>query len=105
MGDWIQRYGKKLDIEVYEGNKCPYHKKGDRFSIPSDLGKICPWLLDSAHGMMRAMMMEGFLPWNYKGTPYEKDYDEEEGHTTEFVRCPDPTSAGIVIKITSQLLE
>jgi hypothetical protein len=41
----------------------------------------------------------GTLPWEYKGTPYEKQIDPD-GVTTEFVRCPDPSSAGIVVKIT-----
>ena len=35
----------------------------------------------------------------YKGTAYEKQIDPD-GVTTEFVRCPDPTDAGIVVKIT-----
>jgi len=34
----------------------------------------------------------------YQGTPYEKVVDPD-GVTTEFVRCPDPTS-GLVAKIT-----
>ena len=99
MGNSRQRYGNKLEIEVYEGDGCPYHEVGDKFKFPEDMGKVCPWLLDSAHGMMRALMMGGTLPWDYKGTPYEKKFDLDG--TTEFVRCPDPTSAGIVVKITT----
>jgi len=38
------------------------------------------------------------LPWRYEGTPYEKVIDPD-GVTTEYVRCPDPTSA-LVAKIT-----
>ncbi len=29
----------------------------------------------------------------------------EEGVSTEFVRCPDPTNAGVVAKITRVILE
>ena len=32
------------------------------------------------------------------GTAYEKVIDPE-GVTTEFVRCPDPTASGIVVKV------
>ena len=39
------------------------------------------------------------LPWTYAGTPYEKVIDPE-GVTTEYIRCPDPSSSGIVVKIT-----
>jgi hypothetical protein len=39
------------------------------------------------------------FPWKYQGTPYEKVIDPE-GVTTEYIRCPDPTEAGIVVKIT-----
>jgi hypothetical protein len=37
------------------------------------------------------------LPWKYEGTPYEKVINPD-GVTTEFVRCPDPTS-NLVAKI------
>jgi hypothetical protein len=50
-------------------------------------------------GMIRVLEYGGTLPWDYKGTPYEKQIDPD-GVTTEFVRCPDPSSAGIVVKIT-----
>jgi uncharacterized repeat protein (TIGR04076 family) len=98
MGNWTQRYGNKLELEVFEGDGCPYHEVGDIFKFPEDMGKVCPWLLDSAHSMMRSLMMGGTLPWDYRGTPYEKVFNEKDV-TTEFVRCPDPTSAGIVVKI------
>ena len=93
-------------IIMYGSKHCSYCDKqkevfGDNFKFPEDMGKVCPWLLDSAHGMMRALWMGGRLPWSYKGTPYEKKFDSG-GITTEFIRCPDPTSAGIVVKITSQ---
>jgi uncharacterized repeat protein (TIGR04076 family) len=72
---------------------------GHKFRYPEDLGEMCPWLLDSLSGMLRALENGVSLPWRYTGTPYEKVIDPE-GVTTEFVRCPDPTAAGIVVKIT-----
>jgi hypothetical protein len=42
------------------------------------------------------------LPWTYSGTPYEKTIDPD-GVTTEFVRCPDPSTA-VVAKITRTLV-
>ena len=66
---------------------------------PEDLGLLCPWLVDSLTGFLRALENGGTLPWTYRGTPYEKEIDPE-GVTTEFVRCPDPTASGIVVKIT-----
>lgn len=73
-------------------------KKGQKFRYPDDLGKMCPWLMDSLTGMIRALEHSGTLPWKYRGTPYEKTIDPD-GVTTEYVRCPDPTASGIVIKI------
>jgi uncharacterized repeat protein (TIGR04076 family) len=78
-------------------------KVGDKFNYPDDLGKMCPWLLDSLTGMLRVLEHGGTLSWKYKGTPYEKLIDPE-GVTTEFIRCPDPTASGIVIKITRTAL-
>lgn len=109
-----------FEIEIVEGNAgelrtdgtCPDFAKegvcawmygsyqiGQKFRFPDDLGQICPWLLDSMTGMLRALRQGGLLPWEYKDTPYEKVIDPEEV-TTEFVRCPDPTASGIVVKIT-----
>ncbi|NPE07350.1 MAG: TIGR04076 family protein [Asgard group archaeon] len=88
----------KIELEIYESG-CPYHKIGDKFSIPQDKGKICSWLYDSANTMIRILEYDGKLPWGYQGTPYEKIINKD-GVTTEFVRCPDPTSAGVVLKIT-----
>jgi hypothetical protein len=48
--------------------------------------------------MIRVLQFGGTLPWTYEGTPYEKEIDPEDT-TTEFVRCPDPTSSGVVLKI------
>ena len=71
---------------------------GKKFRYPDDLGEMCPWLLDSLMGMVRALEHGGTLPWSYRGTRYEKLLDPD-GVTTEYVRCPDPT-AQVVIKIT-----
>ena len=76
---------------------------GDRFQYPEDLGRLCPWLLDSLTGVLRALEHGGTLPWRYRGTPYEKTIDAN-GVTTEFVRCPDPTASGIVMKVTRTAL-
>jgi hypothetical protein len=72
---------------------------GARFTYPDDLGKLCPWLVDSLTGVVRALESGGTLPWRYRGTPYEKELDPD-GVTTEYVRCIDPTACGIVMKVT-----
>ena len=89
----------RIEIEVVEAGPCVAHKVGETFAYPDDVGGLCPWLLDSIGGMVRVLEHAGTLPWTYAGTPYEKQLDPD-GVTTEFVRCPDPTSAGIVAKIT-----
>ena len=76
---------------------------GQKFRYPDDLGELCPWLVDSLTGMIRALENGGTLAWKYKGTRYEKVIDLD-GVTTEFVRCPDPTASGIVIKVTRTAL-
>ena len=53
--------------------------------------------MDSMNGFLRVLEYGGSLTWMYRGTPYEKTVDPD-GVTTEFVRCPDPTS-GLVAKI------
>jgi len=83
------------------GEKCL--QVGQRFRYPDDLGQMCPWLLDSLTGMIRVLEHGGTLSWKYKGTPYEKLIDPD-GVTTEFIRCPDPTASGIVIKVTRTAL-
>ena len=89
----------KLEIEIYEARPDTWcHKKGDKFAYPQDIGKICPWLLASLHDFLRLLEQGVTLPWKYEGTPYEKVIDSE-GVTTEYVRCPDPTS-NLVAKIT-----
>ena len=88
-----------IEIEIYEARPDTWcHKKGDKFSYPADIGKICPWLQSSLHDFLILLAQGATLPWKYEGTPYEKVIDPE-GVTTEFVRCPDPTS-NLVAKIT-----
>jgi hypothetical protein len=50
--------------------------------------------------MIQVLMYDGRLGWTYKNTTYEKVINKDGVHT-EFVRCPDPTSSGIVLKITA----
>lgn len=108
-----------IELEIYEGNGgqpcsagirpdfaqegiCAWmygtYQVGQKFCYPEDMGKLCPWLVDSLTGVIRALEHGGTLPWKYTGTPYEKSIDPD-GVTTEFVRCIDPTAAGIVIKV------
>jgi uncharacterized repeat protein (TIGR04076 family) len=128
----VSRYG--VEIEIYEGKGGQLHREGDRiiypesiereeicawmyrgdgqhsyqvgqrFVYPGDAGRICPWLLSSMDGMIKALLYGGTLPWKYIGTPYEKVIDPN-GITTEFVRCPDPTASGIVVKLIRTRLE
>lgn len=81
----------------YAGGDTPL-QVGQKFSYPDDLGKLCPWLVDSLTGVIRALEHGGTLPWKYTGTPYEKVIDPG-GVTTEYVRCIDPTASGIVVKV------
>jgi uncharacterized repeat protein (TIGR04076 family) len=93
-----------FEIEVVEGPKSACHKVGEKFTYPQELGKLCPWLRDAMSGILRAMEWGAVLPWTYQGTPYQKAIDPD-GVTTEFIRCPDPTAAGIVVKITRTLVK
>jgi uncharacterized repeat protein (TIGR04076 family) len=79
------------------------HKIGQKYIYPNEIGNICPWLLDSINSMVRVLQFNGKLPWKYKGTKYEKIMDEELA--TEYVRCPDPTSSGIVVKISCKKID
>jgi len=89
----------KLEIEIYEARPDTWcHKKGDKFNYPQDIGKICPWLLSSMHDALILLAQGVILPWKYQNTPYQKVIDPN-GITTEFIRCPDPTS-NLVAKIT-----
>jgi uncharacterized repeat protein (TIGR04076 family) len=96
--------GYTIELEIFESGGCWVHKAGDKLKYPEDRGVMCPWLLDSASSMIRVLQYGGTLPWTYEGTPYEKEIDLE-GTTTEFVRCPDPTSSGVVLKITRKRTE
>ena len=88
----------KIDIEIFEARQDSWcHKKGDTFKYPEDMHKICPWLLSSMHDFIILLQRGVSLPWKYEGTPYEKVIDPE-GLTTEYIRCPDPTS-NLVAKI------
>jgi uncharacterized repeat protein (TIGR04076 family) len=88
-----------IDIEIFEARTDSWcHKKGDKFKYPDDWGKLCPWLRSSLNDFVRILEFGGTLPWKYEGTPYAKVIDPE-GVTTEYVRCPDPTS-NLVAKIT-----
>ena len=117
----------KIELEIYEGQGGQLEKDGDEivypdlvqegicawmyrgdgeksfhtgktFAHPQDMGQLCPWLLDSLSGFIRELESGETLGWRYEGTPYEKVIDPE-GVTTEFIRCPDPTDSGIVVKI------
>lgn len=88
-----------IELEIFESGGCAVHRPGDRLKYPEDRGIMCPWLLDSANSMILALQSGGTLSWRYEDTLYEKEIDPE-GTTTEFVRCPDPTSSGVVLKIT-----
>ena len=113
-----------IELEIYEGNGgqlrtdgsrpdfanegiCAWmygsYQVGQKFRYPQDLGKLCPWLVESLTAVILALLSGGTLPWKYRGTPYEKVIDPD-GVTTEFVRCPDPTVSGIVIKVTRTAL-
>ena len=83
---------------MYRGDGQHSYRAGQKFAWPEDAGKLCPWLLDSLHSMIHVLRLGGTLSWMYAGTPYEKVIDPE-GVTTEFVRCPDPTASGIVVKV------
>jgi uncharacterized repeat protein (TIGR04076 family) len=89
----------KIDIEIYEAREDTWcHKQGDKFEYPAEMSKLCPWLLASMHDFIRLLENDVTLGWKYEGTPYEKVLNEN-GITTEYVRCPDPTG-DLVAKIT-----
>jgi uncharacterized repeat protein (TIGR04076 family) len=88
----------KIEIEIFEARPDTWcHKKGDTFAYPADWGKLCPWLRASLNEFVRLLENGVTLPWMYEGTPYAKVIDPD-GVTTEYVRCPDPTS-NLVAKI------
>ena len=93
----------EIEIEIFKGECCDHHRLGEKFRYPVDIGNICPWLMDSINSMVRVLQFSGTLPWKYKDTEYEKVLDSD-GITTEFIRCPDPTDAGVIAKITRRKL-
>ena len=93
----------KIEIEIYKGKGCDHHRIGEKYKYPEDIGRLCPWLLDSVNSMVRVLQFGGSLPWKYKDTEYEKAINPD-GITTEFIRCPDPTDAGVVVKLTRKKL-
>ncbi len=94
-----RRYRIEMEIVECKAGRCAAHKLGDKFAYPADRSRMCPWLLDSMNSVVRVLEYGGTLPWLYEGTPYKKVIDPD-GVTTEFIRCPDPTDAGVVVKIT-----
>jgi hypothetical protein len=94
----------KIDLEIYEARPDTWcHKKGEVFHYPDDWAKVCPWLRGSLNDFIRILEFGGILRWRYEGTPYEKVIDPD-GVTTEYVRCPDPTS-NLVVKIIRTKIE
>lgn len=83
---------------MYRGDGEKSYQAGQKFLYPDDAGKICPWLLGSMDGVIKALNYGGTLPWRYRDTPYEKEVDPD-GVTTEFIRCIDPTASGIVVRV------
>ena len=94
-----RRYQIGVEIVECKAGKCARHTLGEKFAYPADRGKMCEWLLDSTSGAIRVLQYGGTMPWLYEGTPYKKVIDPD-GVTTEFIRCPDPTDSGVVVKIT-----
>ena len=90
---------RDIELEIFESG-CTKHKVGEKYKYPRDIGKMCTWLIESASHMIKVLQHDGRLGWSYKGTPYEKILNKD-GVTTEFVRCPDPTTSGLVLKITA----
>ena len=98
----IRKINHSIEIEIYKRNGCDLHRLGERFKYPEDIGGICPCLLDSISAVIRVLQFGGTLLWKYEDPEYEKVIDGDD-LITEFVRCPDPTDAGVVVKITSAI--
>lgn len=94
-----RRYQFGVEIVECKAGRCARHALGEKFAYPADRGRMCEWLLDSMNGAVRVLEYGGTMPWLYEGTPYKKVIDPD-GVTTEFIRCPDPTDSGVVVKIT-----
>jgi len=52
----------KIEIEIYKGKGCDHHRIGEKYKYPEDIGKLCPWLLDSINSMVRVLQFGGSLP-------------------------------------------
>ena len=99
----LRRYD--IEVEVVEvGPKTRCHKVGEKFKWPQEMGKLCHWLGSALDPVVTSLAGGAIYPWRYQGTAYEKVIDPE-GVTTEFIRCPDPTEAGIVVRITRTFKE
>jgi uncharacterized repeat protein (TIGR04076 family) len=94
-----RRYQIGIEIVECKAGTCARHTLGDKFAYPADQARMCEWLQDSMSGAIRVLQYGGTMPWLYEGTPYKKVIDPD-GVTTEFIRCPDPTDSGVVVKIT-----
>ena len=107
-GGHLQKEGNKIIVPdvvkegicawMYGGDGEKSYEVGRRFSYPDEVNIMCPWLLDSLRGFLAGLSAGKIYKWTYKGTPYEKVIDPN-GITTEYVRCPDPTASGIVVKV------
>ena len=90
----------ELEVEIFEADNPPCgFKVGEKFKYPQDAGQMCHWLVNSMYPFLITLRQGGTLTWLYEGTKYEKVIDPD-GITTEFIRCPDPNTYGIVAKIT-----
>jgi uncharacterized repeat protein (TIGR04076 family) len=94
----VRRYDIEIEVvEVGPTTRC--HKVGEKFAWPREMGGLCHWLGSALDPVATSLAAGAIYPWRYAGTPYEKVIDLE-GVTTEYIRCPDPTDSGIVVKIT-----
>lgn len=89
---------EKICAWMYRGDGKNSYYKGQIFNYPEDAGKLCPWMLPNITQVIQILQADGKLGWRYENTAYEKKI-EENGITTEFIRCMDPTDSGIVIKV------
>jgi hypothetical protein len=83
---------------MYRGDGTISFKEGMKLKYPEEAGKMCPWLLNDINQIVQIMRFGGEMHWTYENTPYEKVFGEN-GKTTEYIRCIDPTKSGIVIEI------
>jgi len=91
------------EIEIYKGKGCENHRIGEKFRYSEDIAHVCPWLMGCINSMIRVLQFGGALPCKYQDSENEKVIDQD-GITTEFIRCPDPTDVDVVAKITQTKL-